>query len=90
MTFPTAAVLFLVWFVITPLSRFALWMWAKNLGWFLRLLAAHLLALVIMIVASVIALDTDERVGMIVLLAIAQAVFFTHDLLRFRGTPPPG
>lgn len=89
MVFPTAAVLFLVWFILTPISRFALWMWATNLGWFLRLVAAHLLALIIMIIASVIALDTNERLGMIVLLAIGQAVFFFHDLLRFRGTAPP-
>lgn len=89
MQFPAAAVLFLAWFILTPICRFALWMWATKLGWFLRLLAAHLLALVVMIVASIIVLNSNERVGMIVLLAVAQLAFFIHDLLRFRGSSAP-
>lgn len=89
MIFPTSAVLFLVWFLITPTARFVLWVWATSLGWFVRLLLAHVGALVLMIIVSVIALDSDERAGMIVLLAVAQLVFFVHDLLRFRGAPPP-
>lgn len=88
MEFPAPAVLFWVWFILTPIIRFLLWMFGRDLGRALRLLVAHGAAFLIIIVATAIALSGPETAGMALMFAIGQAVFFVIDFWRL-GTSHP-
>jgi hypothetical protein len=84
MVFPTPAVLFWAWFILTPLIRIGLRMFAHNLGPNARILVAYLSAFVIILGATAIALSAEELAGMAVMFAIGQAAFFVLDFMRMR------
>jgi len=84
MIFPTPAVLFWAWFILTPAIRIGLRMFAGNLGPSARLLVAHLSAFAIIIGATAIALSAAELAGMAMMFAIGQAAFFVLDFVRMR------
>ena len=79
MEFPTPALLFFIWFLMTPAIRIGLWLFARTYRRPLRLLVAHGAAFLIMVVVSVFALSGAETAGMALMLAIAQGVFFAID-----------
>ncbi len=85
MEFPTPAVLFLVWFLLTPVARFLLWAFVKRMTWFPRLVLAHVGAYAVIVVATALALDAAGLAGMALLLAIGQGVYFVLDLMRARS-----
>ena len=88
MEFPAPAVLFWVWFILTPAIRFLLWMFGRNLGRFPRLLLAHGAAYIIIVAATAIALSGSETAGMALMFAVGQAIFFIIDFWRL-GTSHP-
>jgi hypothetical protein len=88
MEFPAPAVLFWVWFILTPAIRFALWIFGRNLGRALRLLFAHGAAFVIIVVATAIVLSGRETAGVALMFAVGQAIFFVIDFWRL-GTGHP-
>ena len=89
MVFPAAAVLFIAWFFLTPLIRFGLWMFGRQLGRWTRLLVAHGAAYVIIVAATAIALSGPETAGMAVIFAVGQAAFLLLDLWRMRTNENP-
>ena len=88
MEFPAPAVLFWVWFILTPITRFLLWMFGRNLGRFVRLVLAHGAALVVIVIATAIVLSGPETAGMALMFVVGQAVFFVIDFWRM-GTNHP-
>jgi hypothetical protein len=88
MVFPAPAVLVVAWFLLTPILRLLFWFGARRMSWLSRLIAAHLLALVIILIAvAIMPRQPGEFAGMAVLFAIGQAVFFALDILRPQGPP---
>jgi hypothetical protein len=88
MIFPVPAVLVVAWFLLTPILRFLLWIGGSRFGRITRLVAAHVGALIIMLIVTALALDAAELAGMAVLFAIGQSVFFVNDFIRPHGPPP--
>ena len=79
MEFPTPALLFFIWFLMTPAIRIGLWLFARDYSRPVRLVVAHGSTFLIMVVVSVFALSGSETARMAVMLAIAQGVFFAID-----------
>lgn len=84
MIFPTAAVLFWVWFLLTPAIRIGLYLFGRRFSRLARLVLAHTAAFVIMMAATAIALSGPELGGMAVMFAIGQFAFFVLDFFRMR------
>lgn len=84
MVFPTPAVLFWAWFILTPAIRIGLWMFARNLGQTARLLVAHVSAFIVIIAATAIVLSGPELGGMAIMFAIGQVAFFVLDYMRMK------
>ena len=82
MEFPTAAVLFWVWFILTPAIRLGVWILGRRLGQLARLLVAHGSAYVIIVAATALILSGPETAGMALMFAIGQAAFFVLDFMR--------
>lgn len=82
MEFPTPAVLFLAWFVLTPSIRIALRIFSPSTGRRMRLFIAHLSSLLVIIVVTAFLLDGPETAGMALIFAVGQAVFFVLDFWR--------
>ena len=88
MEFPTPAVLFWAWFILTPAIQLGLWLFARQLGHLSRLLIAHSSAFVTILVATAFALSGPETAGMALMFAIGQAAFFVLDFLRSGSNQP--
>ena len=86
MVFPTPAVLFWAWFILTPTIRIGLWLFARDLGRVTRLLIAHVSAFIVVIAATAIALSAEELAGMALMFAVGQAAFFVLDYMRLKPT----